>query len=125
MFHGDADRTVHPDNGERVVAVCLDGLTASADATRGAGPAAARRTGGDVPRHAADGPERQAGHDEGRGWTREVHRDAAGEVLAEHWRVHGAGHAWSGGNPRGSHVDAAGPDASAEMVRFFLAGAGR
>lgn len=100
VFHGDADRTVHPENGDRVVADCL---------------AAARRTPG-----VELSAERREGETAGRRWTREVHRDGSDVVVAEHWRVHGAAHAWSGGDPRGSWADAAGPDASAEMVRFFL-----
>lgn len=42
-------------------------------------------------------------------------------IDAEHWSVHGASHAWSGGDNRGSYTNASGPDASAEMMRFFLA----
>lgn len=94
VFHGDADGTVHPDNGEHVVA-------ASARAARpddGAG------------RERVDG---------GRAYTRRVYRSAEGEVLAEHWLVHGSGHAWSGGSRAGSYTDPAGPDATAEMLRFF------
>jgi poly(hydroxyalkanoate) depolymerase family esterase len=56
---------------------------------------------------------------QGRGWTRRVWRDSDGRVAAEWWAVHQLGHAWSGGSREGTHTDPAGPDASAELVRFF------
>jgi poly(hydroxyalkanoate) depolymerase family esterase len=94
VFHGDQDTTVHPANGEQVVA-------ASAGASM---------------------PETErARTDNGRAYTRRIYRDARGRVVAEHWTVHGAGHAWSGGSARGSYTDAKGPDATEEMLRFFLA----
>jgi poly(3-hydroxybutyrate) depolymerase len=93
VFHGDADATVHPGNGEHVVQASL----------RGAAPPAADR-------QRADG---------GRQYTRRVHRAADGSVVAEHWVVHGSPHAWSGGSRRGSYTDPQGPDASREMLRFF------
>ena len=96
VFHGDQDTTVHPVNGEQVAA-------ASAGAAR---------------------PELERGRsDNGREYTRRIYRDARGRVVAEHWAVHGAGHAWSGGSARGSYTDAKGPDATEEMLRFFFANA--
>ena len=94
VFHGDADSTVHPRNGEQVTAASIDSSITPA-----------------VEQHQQPG---------GRRSTRLVHRDASGQVLAEHWVVHGAPHAWAGGSSRGSYTDERGPDASAEMLRFFL-----
>ena len=54
-------------------------------------------------------------------YTRRVVRDSRGRPLFEHWLLHGRGHAWSGGNAAGSYTDSSGPNASAEMLRFFLA----
>jgi poly(hydroxyalkanoate) depolymerase family esterase len=93
VFHGDQDATVHPVNGDRVAAVAGRGAQAAA-------------------------PER-LGAQNGRDCTRQRWHDGGGRVVAEHWSVHGAGHAWSGGSARGSHSDVRGPHASAEMLRFF------
>ena len=54
--------------------------------------------------------------------TRQVLRDeASGKTTAEFWTIHGAPHAWSGGRPAGSFTDRAGPDATAQLLRFFYA----
>jgi poly(3-hydroxybutyrate) depolymerase len=94
VFHGDADATVHPSNGQHVITASAGGATAQAE---------------------------HAHSDNGRDYTRQTFRDAAGRVVAEHWAVHGAGHAWSGGSTRGTYTDAQGPDATDEMLRFFFA----
>jgi poly(hydroxyalkanoate) depolymerase family esterase len=67
---------------------------------------------------AGDGPLRAQGG--ARRISRSVARRADGTPGVELWLIDGLGHAWSGGNPAGSYTDPAGPDAAAEMVRFFL-----
>ena len=104
-FHGDQDRTVHPRNGEQVVAAVLTGVPGVAQGE--ARPAAPPRV-------------EQGASVRGQRYTRSTHLDDDGAVLAEHWLVHGAGHAWSGGLTEGSYTDPAGPDATREMLRFFL-----
>lgn len=100
VFHGDQDQTVHPRNGEQVIAAAA-GMQHSG--------------GGEARRRAEQGTSAR-----GRRYTRAIHEGAAGEVLAEHWVVHGSGHAWSGGQASGSYTDPSGPDASGEMLRFFF-----
>jgi poly(hydroxyalkanoate) depolymerase family esterase len=94
VFHGDADTTVHPANGRQVI--------------ESAGPAEGTST-----------ESEELWADNRRSATRQVYHDAAGAVAMEHWLVHGSPHAWSGGSPRGTYTDPQGPDASAEMLRFF------
>jgi poly(hydroxyalkanoate) depolymerase family esterase len=96
VLHGKADGTVHPRNGEEVVRQALD-----------AGPFQTLQT-------------EDRGNAGGRSYTRSVTADNTGVALVEHWEIDGLGHAWSGGSPDGSYTDARGPDASAEIIRFFL-----
>jgi poly(hydroxyalkanoate) depolymerase family esterase len=105
VLHGDRDELVHPSNGQLIT----DHLTSS-DATAGKDAFARRsQTLSDHGRVPGDHP-----------YTRTLFRNERGKVIVEHWLVHGAGHAWFGGDPRGSHTDPAGPDASREMLRFFF-----
>jgi poly(3-hydroxybutyrate) depolymerase len=94
VFHGDRDTTVHPGNGAQVVEQTIGATKTQKKVHRGQIPG-------------------------GHGYTRTTHVDGQREIL-EHWNIHGAGHAWSGGSPAGSYTDAEGPDATKEMLRFFL-----
>ena len=96
VFHGLADTTVHPGNGEALIAQALRG-----------------RTGLKQTCSAADSAL-------GRGCRIIRHTDAKGCSVVEHWQIAGAGHAWAGGAQAGSYTDPQGPDASGEMLRFFL-----
>jgi poly(hydroxyalkanoate) depolymerase family esterase len=96
VIHGDKDTIVAPINAEKLISCRL----AAGDITSQDGPKTAR----------ADG---------GRLYTRTTYNHLDGVVVAESLIVHGGGHAWYGGNPGGSYTDPKGPDASAEMIRFF------
>jgi poly(hydroxyalkanoate) depolymerase family esterase len=97
VFHGASDKTVDPSNAEAILADASAGLSESAYETQ------------------------QDGIAGGRAYTRTVITDANGAPHAECWEIEGLGHAWSGGSPEGSYTDPRGPDASREMLRFFLA----
>jgi poly(hydroxyalkanoate) depolymerase family esterase len=106
VFHGDRDATVHPGN-------------ALAVAAQGAGPGAARIDAGAI----ATGAKVEVGSPRAgtrRPYTCTRFRAAREAVVVEQWLVHGGGHAWFGGDPRERFTDSNGPNASEEMIRFFL-----
>ena len=107
VFHGDNDATVHPKNGDQVIAAVLAGAKQA-----GAGPA-------------RDPVVEKGVSLQGQRYTRTVHGKESGPALAEQWVLHGAGHAWSGGQAAGSYTDTQGPDASLEILRFFFSHAVR
>ena len=95
VFHGDRDTTVHPNNGGQILEQSIRTTNTQKKVHRGQVPG-------------------------GHAFTRTILSDGSGRGILEHWNIHGAGHAWSGGSPLGSYTDARGPDATREMLRFFL-----
>jgi poly(hydroxyalkanoate) depolymerase family esterase len=95
VFHGDRDITVHPNNGDHILEQSMRTMRTQKKVHRGWVPG-------------------------GHAFTRTIHTDAGGRGIFEYWNIHGAGHAWSGGSPAGSYTDPLGPDATREMLRFFL-----
>ena len=100
VFHGSSDATVHPSNAERIV---NQSCGHSSNLTQ----------------------IEYANKTNGREVTRTIWEDENGVAVVEQWVVKGGGHAWFGGNKQGSYTDQKGPDASREMVRFFLHGRSR
>src|SRR4029079_13628357 len=78
VFHGDADRIVHPSNAAKIV-----------ESQGGKG----------------DRAERAKASSAGRSDIRTIPRDKSGSAVVEHWLIHGSGHAWSGGSPDGTYTD--------------------
>jgi poly(hydroxyalkanoate) depolymerase family esterase len=95
VFHGDRDTTVHPNNGDQILEQSVRTMSTQKKVHRGQVPG-------------------------GHAYTRTILSDASGRGMLEHWNIHGAGHAWSGGSPAGSYTDPRGPDATRQMLRFFL-----
>jgi poly(hydroxyalkanoate) depolymerase family esterase len=95
VFHGDRDTTVNPINGDQVIAQSKAATKLRTAVTTGKAPG-------------------------GLHYTCTVQTDENGQSILEQWVLHGAGHAWSGGSTAGSYTEPRGPDASREMMRFFL-----
>lgn len=98
IFQGDHDKTVNPANADAVLAQWMPLPAPSPSVKNGSVPG-------------------------GRAWTRTIYKNTDGRTLLEKWVVHGGAHAWSGGSAAGSYTDPAGPNATGEMLRFFLRGA--
>ncbi|WP_281968977.1 extracellular catalytic domain type 1 short-chain-length polyhydroxyalkanoate depolymerase [Roseovarius nanhaiticus] len=96
VLHGANDSTVHPANGSAIAAMAEAGAKGPVLTSEERGTAGGRR------------------------YHRSLTWGAESQIHTEQWRIEGLGHAWSGGQPGGSYADPAGPDASAEMIRFFL-----
>jgi poly(hydroxyalkanoate) depolymerase family esterase len=97
VIHGDKDTIVAPVNAAKLISC--------------------RLAAGDIASQSSPITERA---DSGRAYIRTTYYRSDGVAVAESLIVHGGGHAWYGGNPAGSYTDPDGPDASAEMVQFFL-----
>ncbi|MCP2015093.1 poly(hydroxyalkanoate) depolymerase family esterase [Deinococcus sp. HSC-46F16] len=106
VFHGTSDYTVYPVNGDQVAAQWVQTNDLTDDGADNGSKATSQVT------------SRSGTVSGGRAYTVKTY---AGGVV-EHWTVTGMGHAWSGGSTAGTYTDPQGPDASAEMWRFFSAG---
>jgi poly(hydroxyalkanoate) depolymerase family esterase len=104
VFHGDADRTVHPDNGDQIVLAATAALTASG----------VRLKRSVIPQ------DMSAPTGELRHTLRTVYSAEDRRNYVEYWSVEAGPHAWSGGSAAGSFTDPHGPNASAAMLAFFL-----
>lgn len=100
VIHGDTDATVSSSNGDAIVE---QAVLAHAQSNQ----ALLKRT-------------RLGSSVAGKTVTTTDFVDGDGNPRVEAWAVHGGAHAWFGGNPEGSYTDPTGPDASEEIVRFFL-----
>lgn len=100
VFHGTADKTVHPDNGDHITDAAVTALKASGlelvKTQNARGNKGEEKTG------------------------RVVYSTADGKPYIENWRIDNGAHAWSGGDAAGSYTDPDGPSASAAMLAFFL-----
>jgi poly(hydroxyalkanoate) depolymerase family esterase len=105
LWHGEDDSVVSPAN--------LGALTMMFARLHGLMPDASGR-GSAAPGARPGATERLDGA------RRTVYRTRDGHAVIESWLVSRMGHAWSGGDPRGSHTYPAGPDATEAILRLLV-----
>jgi poly(hydroxyalkanoate) depolymerase family esterase len=96
VFQGKADKSVNFINSSQIVSQLVDSYTP------------------DHLTELSDAPGEAAGYH----FSKKTY--GKDKPLIEEWVVDELGHAWSGGSKDGTYTDVSGPDASKEMVRFFL-----
>ncbi len=103
VFHGSADTTVHPDNGDHITNAALAAWEAlGVPLKKGQSQVQAQGGATQATTHVL------------------VYRNADGPSYVEHWRIDDGPHAWSGGDAAGSFTAPEGPSASEAMLSFFL-----
>jgi len=106
VFHGTEDSTVNPVNADQVIAqwrktnACLATQSPNIEFTL-----SEKVVSGEVPEDYA--------------YRKYIYTDQAGCLLMEKWLVQGLGHTWSGSPKASKYGDPKGPNASAEIWRFF------
>jgi poly(hydroxyalkanoate) depolymerase family esterase len=106
VFHGTADSRVNPVNAEQVISQWSKTNACLAEEAAESGFALTEKvTGGKVP--------------DGYAYQKHIYVEDDGCLLMEKWLVQGLGHAWSGSPKPSRFGDPRGPNASAEIWRFF------
>jgi len=106
VFHGTADTRVSPVNAEQTITqwrktnACL-----AAEHSESSFALTEKVIGGQVP--------------DGYAYRKHIYVEADARPLLEKWLVQGLGHAWSGSPNPSKYSDPKGPNASAEIWRFF------
>ncbi len=103
VFHGTADYTVRPINGDQVISQWAETNRRSSNSNITDRPS--QTITGSVPN--------------GRTYTRYIYKDPQGKTIMEKYMINNMGHAWSGGPLGGSFTDPSGPNASEIMWDFF------
>lgn len=107
VFHGTRDRVAPPVNGDQVV---QQWMQTNQLASHGLYVADFAKPSTTTSRQVPGGYP----------YTVSTWQDHQGNDIQQYWKIHGLGHAWSGGSPSGSYTDPRGPDASQAMYHFFM-----
>ncbi len=106
VFHGTADTHVSPVNAEQAIAQWSKTNACLAAENSESGFAVTERvSGGNVPG--------------GYAYRKHAYVEDDSSLLMEKWLIEGLGHAWSGSPKPSKYGDPKGPNASAEIWRFF------